>query len=504
MRFSEKEAQCDAESPQGQIYKILERITDAFVALDKNWCYTYVNEKAAKIFNRRQEYLIGKHIWTEFPKGVGQPFYHAYRKAAKTQTFVSLLNYYEPWDRWFENRIYPSQDGLSIFFRDVTEEKKIEAQKKVLEIQLRQSQKMETVGTLASGIAHDFDNLLAVISNQAEYIKSVLPKRDETVRSMAIIDQAIAQAAGVTKSLLTFSSQLPSEKTWNDLSLIINESLHLLGCLLPASIKIVKDLPADCGVWVLGNRSQLQQVLMNIVVNARDAMPKGGEIRVKLTVEHQNQDQAGKAILTLEDTGMGMTRETVSHIFEPFFTTKESGKGTGLGLAVVHEIIKDHLGHIQVASQPGRGTQIHISFQTWAASRNQPEVTPIDTRRSAGHRELIVLAGDDSYFLQIMASALESNDYQITTADNRKNALETIARYGDQTKLVIVDLGLDNHSDLSCIEEIRSKHTTLPIIVVSENISPSPKESSETKEYVLAKPFKMSEMVNMVGRVLNS
>ena len=504
MRISEKQTRNHADSIEPPIYKVLERITDAFVALDTNWCYTYVNEKAAKIFNRQREYLIGKHIWTEFPEGVGQPFYHAYQKAVKTQSFVSLLDYYPPWDRWFENRIYPSKDGLSIFFRDVTQEKKAEQQKKLLEDQLRQSQKMETVGTLAGGIAHDFNNLLAVISNQADYIRGVLPKRDETAQSMMIIDQAIEQAVGVTKSLLSFSSRLPSEKTWNDLRSIINESLHLLGHLLPASIEIVKDLPQDCSVWVLCNRSQLQQVIMNLVVNAWDAMPNGGTIRTSLTLEDTNQARAGRANLIIEDTGIGMVRETVSRIFEPFFTTKEPGKGTGLGLAVVHEIIKNHHARIQVISQPGQGTRFNINLETWVTPIHPSGIVSIDAQPNSRPKGFILLAGDDSYFLQIMASALESADYQIITAVNSEKALETIARYGDQTKLVIVDLNLTHPSGRSCFEEIRSQYAALPVIRVLENISHSPPKYPEAEKYVLAKPFKMSEMVEMVGHVLNS
>lgn len=500
--FSEREARAEADTAKQQTYKILERVTDAFVALDNDWCYTYVNDKAAKIFNRKREDLVGKHIWTEFPEGVGQPFYHAYQKASKSQTFVHLVEYYEPWGRWFENRIYPSADGLSIFFRDITEEKENEIEQRVLEDQLRQSQRMEAVGTLAGGIAHDLNNLLTVIVNHIEYVRTMLPKCDEATQSMKIVDQAVDQAVSMTNSLINYSSQLPTEKIPIDLALLIKESLRLLGRLLPASIRIIEDLSTDSGVWILGDRSQILQVLMNIVVNARDAMPDGGELHVKLGVKQKHQ--INKAVLTVQDTGSGMAQETVKHIFEPFFTAKESGKGTGLGLAIVHGIVKDHGGQIQVTSQQEQGTKFDISFKTCEAPPHQSGVTLTEKKRIDGHGELIVLAEDDQYVQQIMASTLENNGYQVETVDNGNDVMKAICYHGDKTRLVVLDLDLPKKSGSSCFEEIRSKYTDLPIIVVSGHVGRFLRKYPEVRKSILTKPFKMSVLVDMVGRTLNN
>ena len=481
-----------------QIYKVLERITDAFVALDTNWCYTYVNKKAAKIFNRQREDLIGKHIWTEFPEGIGQPFYNAYHKAVKNQVVIHFEEYYKPWDRWFENHIYPSNDGLSIFFQDITDKKKAEQEQRQLEEQLRHAQKMEAIGTLASGLAHDINNLLAVIAGQASLIKGDLRLSKDAVNSFGLIEKAVNQAGGVTKSLLAFAKQIPSEKTQIDLVSAVSESLLLLRRLLPASIQIVEDLPTDTGVWVFGNRAQIQQVLMNLVVNARDAMPSGGTLWVGLALEHNNADQ--EAVLTVEDTGHGISHKTSSRIFEPFFTTKQPGKGTGLGLAVTHGIVADHGGEIRVSSRVEKGTKIQVRLKTCNEPVQLPITQTMDTPSTQSG--VILLVQDDSYVQQIMESTLESSGYQVKTASNGKAAMETINNHGDQVDLVILDLDPSKKTSMRYFEQFCSKCPNLPIIFVTVNTGATSKELTHPNAHILAKPFQMFEMVDMVRQIL--
>lgn len=371
-----------------------------------------------------------------------------------------------------------------------------------LQNELRRSQKMEAIGTLASGVAHDCNNLLTVISNYAEVARRSLPTNHEALESLTMVDQAVQQAASVIKSLLAFAHKIPLQKTAMDLTDLVVDSIPLLRGFLPASVEIVENVPRDRRVWIMGDRSQIQQVLINLVVNAQDAMSKRGTLCLSLNVNRHHE--ADEAVLTVTDTGMGMSQKTLERAFDPFFTTKEPGKGTGLGLSVVHGIVTDHKGWIDATSQPGRGTRFDIRFPIHTdlpkAHNHSPEM---DGSRKHQQGQLIILAEDNQYVREIMESALKSDGYQIITTDNGEDAMRAIHEHRNKAKLAILDLDLPKKSGLSCFDEIRTKHTALSTIIVSGNIVQFLKERPSAQGHVLAKPFRISEMLDLVQQTLN-
>jgi len=248
--------------------------------------------------------------------------------------------------------------GIVCQGRDVREQRQARRERKSLELKLRQAQKLEAVGTLASGMAHEFNNILTSILGFTELTRKALPEDHEARRPLDKVEMASHQAAHVTGSLLAFTHKDPTSKARVDGCEVVRASAAMLEPILPGSIELILELP-DRPAWIQADPRHLQQALVNLSVNARDAMPNGGRLTLRLR-ETAGDEVPDRAVLEIQDTGIGMTPEVVERLFEPFFTTKGLGSGTGLGLAVVHDIVKDHEGMIQVHSKPGQGTLVRV------------------------------------------------------------------------------------------------------------------------------------------------
>ena len=240
-----------------------------------------------------------------------------------------------------------------------------------LEEQLRHAQNLEMVGMLAGGVAHDFNNFLTTISGNVEYLESHIPNNEKATKALQAILRAVDQASSVTRALLTFSHRIPCEKGEVNLTEIVEETLGMLKHLLPDSIDIITKIPHNDGYWIYADETQLQQVLLNFTLNARDAMPDGGTLTVSLAEYPEQQPPAlpekhppaqGMVELVVADNGEGMTEEIQARILEPYFTTKPRGSGTGLGLAIVHGILKYHGASLVVESQKDQGSAFKASF----------------------------------------------------------------------------------------------------------------------------------------------
>jgi two-component system cell cycle sensor histidine kinase/response regulator CckA len=401
--------------------------------------------------------------------------------------------------------------GLTVNSRDITDRRKVELEKVGLEAELRQSQKMEAVGTLASGVAHDFNNLLAAICGHVELLKGALPEDHAGHQHLDIIDRVSKQGTNVTRSLLTFAHKAPSKKEPVELSGLIRDSLKMLRRLLPASIEVVEELPDKARVWVNADATQIQQVLMNLVVNARDAMDEVGSLRISLRTESQetpagiqpDQDEIrGQVVLVIEDTGRGMDHETQARIFEPFFTSKSRENGTGLGLSVVHGIITNHGGQIEVDSQPQRGTRMVIRLTT-CASPQQAAPTKTQDHPAARRGARILLAEDNAYVREIMVTALKSGGYDVVDAVDGDDAMEVFHANEDSMSLVILDLDMPKESGQACLKKIRTKREDMPAIIITGDVDLLLDRSlGNDRLPVLTKPFRMAELIDVVGQTL--
>ncbi len=432
-------AACRAERERRQVF---ERISEAFVALDKDWRYVYVNRKAAEHFGRKAKDLIGKHIWTEFPEGRGEKFHLAYEKAMAEQIPLYIEEYYPPYDSWFENRIYPSPQGLTIYFCDVSERKRGEER-------LRQAERLVAIGQLAGGIAHDFNNQLSIILGYAGLLESRLSD-PETRRFASAVVRAANRSGDLTRNLLTFSRQGIQESVPVDMHELIAEVCDLLSHSLDKRIAVRQILEAERST-IVGDPASLQSALLNLALNARDAMPQGGGIDFRTRIAYlpaagaqpawigDTEDPVPGPYLHLEvkDSGLGMGEAVRRRIFEPFFTTKPVGKGTGLGLPSVLGTIRTHRGRIALDSAERRGSTFHLYLPLAAGlGEGAPgkEVTP------ARGGLTVLVVDDDSPVREIMRDMLTAGGNKVLEASHGREALDLYRKRKPEIDLVILDM----------------------------------------------------------------
>lgn len=399
----------------------------------------------------------------------------------------------------------PYLDGLATqgILRNVTE-------RKHLEEQLHQAQKMEAVGRLAGGVAHDFNNLLTVINGYCEIV-SGLEMPWEARESIEEIHNAGRRAARLTNQLLAFSRKQVIQPRVIDLNLLIAEHTRMLGRLLGEDVDISIRTGEDVAN-VLVDPGQMEQVLLNLAVNARDAMPEGGRLTIavrshELVAGVETAETAlppgDYILLSVDDSGVGMDEGTLSRIFEPFFTTKEQGKGTGLGLATIYGIIKQSGGDIRVKSQPGVGTGFRILLPRAAA---QPDPTGLGSScplPSGG--ETLLLVEDDRAIRDVTRAALERCGFKLLTAANGVEGLEQFRQHGDEIALVISDVVMPVMGGIEFAKELGKLAPEMSVLFVSgytsspEGLRPEP---GEDWEYI-QKPFSTHEIASRVRQILD-
>ena len=383
----------------------------------------------------------------------------------------------------------------------------------LLEAQYLQAQKLESVGRLAGGVAHDFNNLLTVILSSSEIMKqdraAGLGVDDEDIEQ---IHTAGERARDLTRQLLAFARKQLISPTTLDLNAVVRGSQKLLHRVLGEDIRLVVN--ADRGLWpILCDAGQIEQVLMNLAVNARDAMPAGGALIVETRNEEVHDEDAAHdpdrrpgswVRLILRDSGMGMSPEGMAHLFEPFFTTKESGKGTGLGLATVHGIVAQSGGHIHVQSQPGEGTTFEICFPRSEAPQAMKAPAP-PTPSVRGH-ETILVVEDDPQVRGVTIRALEDSGYRVIPAPNGEEALAIARQQGFRFDMVVTDVVMPGLTGREVVDELRRSLPNIPALFVSGYTQDAIAQRGVLDSGVefLPKPFTPSTLVARVRAMLDS
>jgi PAS domain S-box-containing protein len=363
-----------------------------------------------------------------------------------------------------------------------------------LEDQLRHAQKMEAVGVLAGGVAHDFNNLLSAIVAFASLLRHELPAASAGQGHVAEILSTAERAAGLTRSLLAFSREQPVTIAPLDVGELVGGFKNMLGRLLSEKVEVKVRL-APAPLVVGGDRGQLEQVLLNLATNARDAMPGGGTLEIateRATLEAGELPAGEHALVTVSDTGTGMDAATLSRIFEPFFTTKEVGRGTGLGLSIVYGIVKRHGGLIRVASEPGKGARFSIYLPLVAAppaARN----TPVPLR---GGAETILLAEDEAPVRRSLRLLLEEYGYTVLEATDGADAVRVFGENEARIRLVICDLLMPRMNGREAADEIRRIRPGTRVIFVSGYGEGVLAEGDPTK--VLAKPVQLPHLLSRI------
>ncbi|MHB1024638.1 MAG: ATP-binding protein [Desulfobacteria bacterium] len=385
------------------------------------------------------------------------------------------------------------------------------------EVQLRQSQKMETVGQLAGGIAHDFNNLLTVINGYSDVLLRRLGETDPSRREIVEIHKAGERAAALTHQLLAFSRKQVMEVKPINLNKIVSGMSVMVRRLIGENIELATALDPDLRT-VLSDPGQVEQVVLNLAVNARDAMPSGGTITISTAnvdlASPEDRDgyilPAGRyARLEVTDTGCGMDEETKARMFEPFFTTKERGKGTGLGLASVYGIVKQSGGHIRARSAPGRGT----SFDVYLPVREEgPEASKENVANTAiaqctgGRGENILLVEDEEMVRKLMLEGLRRDGYSVLAAENAKEAISLLERDARPIDLLLTDLMMPGINGMELAQRLMLSHPAMKVLLISgyteEEIGKLVRKESGTA--FLQKPISPTALSRMVREVLDA
>lgn len=502
----------------------LKIITDSVPVLiaqyDHNGIYKFVNQPYAEMFGLMPSDIIGK----QYREILGEQIY-AEAKPHMTAALEGRFGEFERKQlspqkgfRTFHVSYVPDQDafgkivGIIIVQIDITERKLAEEEKQKLEADLMQAQKMEAMGTLAGGIAHNFNNNLAIILGNLELAKLGLDNNAEEIEHLQHAYVAARRASELVRKIMTYSRPGVQVKTPVKVAQIMDETFQLVRSMIPTSIDLICQIPTESlDLTIQAESTRCQEALINLCTNAVHAMDEKGILTISLDMVEllqsdlpvQSKCLAGPyARLSVQDTGCGMTEETIERIFDPFFTTKEVGKGTGIGLSTVLGIVKQHGGLIKVLSYPGKGARFDLYFPLVDEQQPEQKFEKIDLPR--GH-ENICFVDDDEVVALTGAKILESMGYRVTVETNSTLALGRLRRNPNHFDLVITDQTMPKLTGKELTEELNKIRPDLPVILCtgySSKISPEEAEQLGISAF-LVKPLGMTEFLRTVRNVLD-
>lgn len=508
-----KQAEDTIRESEETFRRLIEHATDVITVLDTDGRIQFQSPSTQRVLGYAAEELMGRRIFD---------FIHA-DDAPKAQHGIerALGGGHEPVPVEFRIR---HRDGTWRIFqsigqsmtdargrptvvvnsRDLTETRK-------LEHQFLRAQRLEAIGTLSSGIAHDLNNILAPMLMVAPLLKERLPDQKD-VEMLTMIEQGAQRGANIIKQLLTFSRGIEGERGPVQARHLVNEMVEIMRETFPREIAVVKKAPTNLRP-ILADATQIHQVLMNLCVNARDAMPKGGTITVEaqnLKVESTDSETSlprtpGPYVrLTVSDTGEGIEPENIDRIFEPFFTTKEVGKGTGLGLSTVLGIVKSHGGFVTVVSEPGRGTAFNIHLPASLGAKEMAEQS--ENTRVRGQQEMILVVDDEEAIRRALSLFLIRENYRVLAAADGREALTLFAINRHQVALVLTDLMMPGMSGVALIRALRATAPALRIVAATglHDQDRSEELAALGVTTILAKPCGYLEILDAVQRELKA
>ena len=389
--------------------------------------------------------------------------------------------------------------------RDITKQK-------TLQQQLMQAQRMESVGTFASGIAHDFNNILGIVLGHVGLLGEAGDGSGKLSQSVKAIEKAAVRGASLVRQLLTFARKGEPVYEHVQINDVVNEVTKLLKETMPKTIDVVTDLKQDLP-YLDADATQIHQILLNLCLNAKDAMPRGGTVKIVTSIS-EGEAVVSKfpsaslkeyILLNVSDTGIGMDEETKRRIYDPFFTTKEVGKGTGLGLALTHSIVTDHGGYIDVETQPGKGTTFSIYLPISDQITEENPAPELSMQDASGGTETILLIEDEEMLRELITAVIESKGYSVLTAADGEDGVDLFTRRQSEIAVVISDLGLPKLSGDEVLRRIRSINPSARFIAASGFIEPNVK--SKLLEigvtHFVQKPYLLAEILQTIREVID-
>ena len=494
---------------------LIESIPDIIYTLDLDGSLSYISPRWETILGHNESEVLGR-FFIEFAPPEDHPFLvRVFKDVRNHKKNVENVHWHylrkDGASRFFLGSAAPLYDeegrvtGMIGMARDVTDHKRLEEQ-------LLQSQKMESIGNLAGGIAHDFNNLLGGILGYATFVKRKLSTRDKIYQSIEAIERSAQRAAELTKQLLGFARRGKFQVRPIDCNALIGEIVLILQRTIDPRIAIEVD-PDPRLYLIEGDEAQVQQALMNICLNARDAMPQGGTLKIASRNQRMVPDQASRQRgmkegnyirLTLADTGTGMSPEVRDRIFEPFFTTKAKGQGTGLGLSMVYGIIQNHGGMIEMQSHAGRGSTFSVFLPAIdSAALNGEELPPVlDIHQG---QETILLVDDEEIIRGLGVDILEDRGYRVFSASEGREAIRIYRERIREIDLVILDVMMPGIGGKETYRQLRAINPQVKVLL-SSGYSTNGEVGEILKQGVsgfVQKPYREEELAAKVREVLD-
>jgi PAS domain S-box-containing protein len=499
---------------RSRLASIIDSSEDAILSKDLNGIITSWNRGAERIYGYTAEEIVGKNISLLTPGDRPDEISEILKKIARGESTEHYESVRVTKDGRLLNvsiSVSPLHDaagkivGASAIARDITSQKRAEGQ-------LRQAQKMEAIGRLAGGVAHDFNNVLAIINACREFLRDRIDSTADASLYVDNIKKATERGALLTKQLLAFSRTSAVQPRILDLNERLKDITKLLRPLMGDDVEILVASKSPTAI-VEADPGQLDQIVVNLAVNARDAMPRGGKfiletgaVRFDEAFADQRQTMpAGKYVqLTASDTGIGMDEATISRIFEPFFTTKEVGKGTGLGLATVYGIVKQSGGHILVYSEPGQGTTFKIYLPNAdhkVGTGSKAEAETVSPKREG---TTILLVEDDEIMRGLTRQLLQEHGYTVFEANDGKTALEWVQSHRGSIDLLLTDVVMRRMSGPELVDRLNATHPTLKVVYMSGYTGELMAERDVLKRGItlLEKPFTRTALLNTIHNTL--
>jgi PAS domain S-box-containing protein len=532
-----KHIETELARSHARITEVLESISDAFYAVDHDWRFVYFNRNAEVLLRRRRTELLGRCYLDEFAHALGQPIHDTHLRAGSERRPLNVEALVPALDRWLDVSIFPGADGLSVYMRDITERKQTEAalqaftrsleervaertreleaanarltaeiaERQRAEAALMQAQRLEAIGQLTGGIAHDFNNLLTAVIGNLE----LLQRSQTTERARRQVDAALraAQRGGeLTRQLLAYARKQHVDPRPLDINAVIHSMLDMLRRSLGGLVSIATDLDPE-GWLAMAEPVHIESIILNLAINARDAMPEGGTLRI--TTRHcptgspglpSELESGDYVMLAVSDEGTGMPAEVAARAFEPFFTTKDIGKGSGLGLAQVHGVALQFGGTARLHSTPGAGTTVEVFLPRAHAERPAPAAARSSGPVPPTEGALVLVVDDQPDVREIAATFLEEAGFKVHQAASGADALAALQRTA--YALAVVDHGMAGMSGAEFVRQARYRVPGLKVIFVTGHAEPLDADNIDPSDPVLTKPYDAATLINVVQQRL--